>query len=187
MRCLYTVVNTTLFMFYRILIYVVTAFLIGGAGYYFRKAGVPDLIVKNFSQDTKAVGVSALEVFSGMYECDTDSGCRDTIYISLQEDTTLDITATIDGQDIFLGRGTWGIGKNGSMVLLIERKPDNATTTYPSSLIINKISSLKLSNFSTKKPLLPGMDNNPTFTRIRGSEPSPLEPSSDSGHEDNFE
>lgn len=159
-------------MFYRLLIYVVTALLIGGAGYYFRQAGIPDLIIKNFSQDKKGVGVSALEVFSGTYECSMDSGCRNNIYLVLEEDTTLDITATINGEEVFLGQGTWGIGKNGSMVLLIERKPENATSTYPSSLIVNKISSLRLSNFSNKKALLPGMDVNPIFTRIKGGTPS---------------
>jgi hypothetical protein len=174
-------------MFYRILIYIVTAFLIGGAGYYFREAGIPDLIIKNFSQDKKGVGVSALEVFSGTYQCDSKSGCDNIIHLILQEDTTLDITATIDGEDISLGQGTWGIGRNGAMVLVIERKPDNATSSYPSSLIVNKISSLKLSNFSTKKGLLPGMDTNPTFTRIKGDVPTDAVPDPSSNTEQGTE
>lgn len=151
---------------YKILIYSITILLIGGAGYYFHLAGVPDLIVQNATGDRKASGVSAIEVFSGTYECDTDSGCNTVTRLILQDDTTLDIVGTIDGQDFSFGQGTWGIGNNGSLILLIQRKPDTATTSYPSSLIANKISSIKLAGFSTKKGLLPGMKN-PIFTRVR--------------------
>lgn len=154
-------------MFYRILIYVVTAFLIGGAGYYFQKEGVLDLIAKNSSQDKGAVGSTAFEVFSGTYVCSEASGCDNDIKFVLQEDTSMDIIGEVNGEDVSLGQGTWGIGKNGSMILLIQRKPDNATSTYPSSLIINKISTLRLSDFSTKKSLLSGMSANSIFTRIR--------------------
>lgn len=154
-------------MFYKSLIYFVTVLLIGAAGYYFHKTGIPELIVKTFPEDKKTTGVSALEVFSGTYKCTGESGCHNPIQIVLEEDTTMDIVATVDGEDISLGQGTWGIGKNGTMVLLIERKPDMATSSYPSSLIINKISSLRLANFSTRKGLLPGMDTNPVFNRVQ--------------------
>lgn len=163
---------------YKALIYSVTALLIGGAGYYFHLAGVPDLVVQNATGDRKASGVSAIEVFSGTYECDTASGCTTVTRLILQEDTTLDIVGIVDGQDFSFGQGTWGIGNNGSLILLIQQKPDYATSSYPSSLIANKISSFKLAGFSKKKGLLPGMTN-PIFTRSKVETPPVTSPTSE--------
>lgn len=150
---------------YKYLIIAVVFFLIGGAGYYYRESGVGDLVTQDIVQDKngKGYGVSAIEVFSGMYECTATNGCRDTTRISLQQDTGADIIATIDNQEISLGRGTWGIGNDGSLVLIIQRTTISSST--PSSLIAKKISTLKLSGFSTKRGLFPGMTN-PTFLRI---------------------
>jgi hypothetical protein len=151
--------------FNKILIYSMMTLLIGGGGYYFHLAGVPDLIV-NASGDERTAGVSAMEVFSGTYECDGTSGCETVTRIILQEDTTMDIIGTVDGQDFSFGQGTWGVTKSGALIFLIQTKPANATSSYPSSLIANKISSMKIWGFSKKKTLLPGM-NNPIFTRVK--------------------
>jgi hypothetical protein len=158
--------------FYKALIYSMMTLLIGGAGYYFHLAGVPDLIIQNASGDPKSAGVSAMEVFSGTYECTSISGCGTITRIVLQDDTTMDIIGTNDGQDFSLGQGTWGVTKTGSLIFTIQIKPDFATSSYPSSLVANKISSMKIWGFSKKKTLLPGM-NNPIFTRVKAdSSPS---------------
>jgi hypothetical protein len=155
---------------YKALIYSMMTLLIGGAGYYFHLAGVPDLIVKNASGDKKSAGVSAMEVFSGTYECAEGSGCQTVTRIILQDDTTMDIIGSIDGQDVSFGQGTWGVTNSGSLIFLIQTKPANASSSYPSSLIANKISSMKIWGFSTKKTLLPGMKN-PIFTRVKADTP----------------
>jgi hypothetical protein len=152
--------------FNKILIYSMMTFFIGTAGYYFHLAGVPDLIVQNASSDSGSSGVSAMEVFSGTYECDGSSGCGTVTRIILQEDTSMDIIGTVDGQDFSFGQGTWGVTKTGALIFLIQRKPDNATSSYPSSLTANKISTMKIWGFSKKKTLLPGMIN-PIFTRVK--------------------
>ena len=149
---------------YKTLIIGVSLLLIGLAGYSFTKAGIPELVAQNIEQDkgNKGYGVSAFEVFSGIYECIELSGCRNTTRLILQQDTTLDISAVIDGEEVSLGRGTWGIGSNGALVLMLQ----NTEGTPGKSLIAKKISTLKISGFSNKKNLFPGMEN-PTFTRIK--------------------
>lgn len=151
---------------YKGLIVAVTLLLIGGAGYYFKQAGVPDLVTQNIKQgkDSKSYGVSAMEVFSGLYECTESNGCKNNTKLILEDDTTLDITATIDGQDISLGQGTWGIGKDGSLILVLQTTDSSAGP--PRSIIAKKISTLRISGFSNKKALFPGMEN-PTFNRIK--------------------
>ncbi len=152
-------------MFYRYLIYLVAFFLIGGAGYYFHLVGVPDLIVSDIkNDDNRGNGASATQVFSGTYVCDHDSGCEHTTRIILEEDTTLDIITTIDGQDTSLAQGTWGVGTGGALIFKFNNNGDFSSTS-PSSLIAKKVSSLKITGFSTTKGLYPGMKN-PTFTRI---------------------
>lgn len=150
---------------YKSLIVAVTLLLIGGAGYYFKQAGVPDLVTQNIKQgkDSKSYGVSAMEVFSGLYECTEVNGCKNNTKLILEDDTTLDITATIEGQDVSLGQGTWGIGKDGSLILVLQTTDSSAGP--PRSIIAKKISTLRISGFSNKKALFPGMEN-PTFTRI---------------------
>ena len=146
---------------YRNLIYTVAFILIGGAGYYFHSIGVPDLIING--GDKRSNGVSALEVFSGTYVCDSNSGCQNITRIILQEDTTLDIIETVEGQDISLAQGTWGIGGGGALVLKFQSR-EGFSSSSPSSLIVKKISIVKLTGFSNSKGLYPGMVN-PTFTR----------------------
>lgn len=135
--------------------------LVGGGLYFFYRAGVSNLVASNIEQgkDGKSYGASAIDVFSGIYECAEKTGCKNTTHLILQQDTTLDITATIDGTEVSLGQGTWGIGTNGALVLILQN-------SHPSSLIAKNISILKISGFSTKKGLFPGMEN-PTFTRIK--------------------
>lgn len=149
---------------YKGLIILVTIFLIGGAGYYFKKAGVPDLVVQDISKDGSrgGYGVSAIDVYSGEYECVENTGCENKTRIILGQDTTFDIVANVDGENVSLGQGTWGIGTNGTMVIILQN-------TRPNSLIAKKISTLKISGFSTKKGLFPGMTD-PTFTRVPGTD-----------------
>ncbi len=144
---------------YKGLIVAVALFLIGGAGYYFKQAGVPDLVVQDIKNDK--------EVYSGEYECVEHTGCKNRTRIILGQDTTFDIIANIDGQDVSLGQGTWGIGTNGALVIVLQN-------TNPNSLIAKKISILKISGFSEKKGLFPGMKD-PTFVRTK-AEPTAKEP-----------
>lgn len=150
---------------YKALISAVILLLIGCAGYYFKKAGVPDLVVQDINRDggRGSYGVSAIEVYSGEYECVENTGCKNRTRIILGQDTTFDITAVVDGQEVSLGQGIWGIGTDGTLVVKIP-------SAKPSSLIAKKISTLRISGFSTKKGLFPGMEN-PTFIRIQSSDP----------------
>ncbi len=149
---------------YKGLIVAVALLLIGGAGYYFKQAGVPDLVVQDINRDGQrgGYGVSAIEVYSGEYECVENTGCKNKTRIVLGQDTTFDIVAEVDGQDVSLGQGTWGIGTNGALVIVLHN-------TNPNSLIAKKISTLKISGFSEKKGLFPGMKD-PTFTRVKNTD-----------------
>lgn len=151
---------------YKGLIIFVTLLLIGGAGYYFKNAGATDLVAQGISQGAKgkSFGVSALSVFSGYYEC--KKGCEYTTRLILEEDTTLDFSATINGQDVSLGQGTWGIGKDGAIVFILQ-KTDPELGGYPRSLTAKKISSMQITGFSNQKNLFKGMED-PLF--IRSSE-----------------
>ena len=146
---------------YKGLIVAVTVLLIGGAGYYFKQAGVPDLVVKDIKEDggsRAGYGVSAVEVYSGEYECVEHTGCENKTRIVLGQDTTFDITANINDEEVSLGQGTWGIGTNGALVIVLQN-------TNPNSLIAKRITTLRISEFSTKKGLFPGMVN-PIFNRV---------------------
>lgn len=151
---------------YKGLIVFVTVLIIGGAGYYFHQAGVPDLVTQDIKQggNGKGYGVSAVEVFSGIYECTETTGCEHLTRLILAQDTTLDVVAVIDGQEVSYGQGTWGVGSNGAIVIIINN-PADAPSGSPKSLIANKVSSLTISGFSMKKGLYPGMKN-PVFTRV---------------------
>jgi hypothetical protein len=152
---------------YKGLIVLVTVFLIGGAGYYFKKAGVPDLVVKDIKEDggtRTGYGVSAIEVYSGEYECVENTGCENKTRIVLGQDTTFDITANVNGEEVSLGQGTWGIGTNGALVIVLQN-------TNPNSMIAKKISTLRISGFSTKKGLFPGMID-PIFNRVNSQNTS---------------
>jgi hypothetical protein len=152
---------------YKGLIIAVTLVLLGGAGYYFHSVGVTDLVTHDITsggQSGKSYGVSAIEVFSGSYECLEKNGCKNTTRLILEDDTTLDLTAIIDGKVVNLGQGTWGIGTNGALVIVLQN-------SNPNAMIAKNISTLKISGFSTKKGLFPGMED-PTFTRINTVEPN---------------
>lgn len=151
---------------YKGLIVMVALLLIGGAGFYFKKAGVPDLVVQDINRQGShgGYGVSAIEVYSGEYECVENTGCKNKTRIVLGQDTTFDIVATIDNQEVSLGQGTWGIGTNGALVIILQN-------TNPNSLIAKKISTLRISGFSEKKGLFPGMTD-PTFNRVRSTDTS---------------
>lgn len=154
---------------YKALIALVALLLIGGAGYYFKKVGVPDLIVQDINRDGArgSYGVSAIEVYSGEYECVENTGCKNKTRIILSQDTTFDITAVVDGQEVSLGQGIWGIGTDGTLLVKIP-------SAKPSTLIAKKISTLRISGFSTKKGLFPGMEN-PTFIRTQPSDRKNIE------------
>lgn len=163
---------------YKQLIYAVVAMLIGGAAYYFNQAGVPGLAS---SGDNRGNGVGAAQVFSGTYMCTEKSGCEYATTLTLEEDTTLDLTVAKDGQESSLGQGTWGVGTGGAIVMLL-RNPGLAIETYPSSLIATKASSMKITGFSKKKPLFDGMKD-PIFWRIKAIEPvaKPVDTDSSNG------
>jgi hypothetical protein len=148
-------------MSYRNFIYLVTILLIGAAGYYFNSAGVPDLIVNGATNDdNRGSGVGAVEVFSGIYECNEEHGCKTLTRMKLAQDTSLDIVSVVGDQEVSLAQGTWGVGKGGAIVMLFSfHVPDG-----PPSLIANKTSSVKIGGFSKSKGLFEGMDN-PTFVR----------------------
>jgi hypothetical protein len=157
--------------FYRYLIYLVVALLVGSAGYYFHTRGVPDLIVNG--NDGRGNGVSALEVFSGVYLCDTSSGCENPTKLILQQDTTLDITSSVDGQEASLGQGVWNISGNGSLALILQ-SGSNEVGPFPAYIFARKISSMQLSEFSSKRKLFTGMEN-PVFKRVQEASQSTVE------------
>lgn len=150
---------------YKGLIIGTVVVLIGGALYFFAKEGGLSLIGKSVSGDSKGYGASAMQVFSGLYECTEKTGCKHPTRLSLEEDTTLDVVATIDGQEVGLGQGTWGIGTDGSLILVLQSTDENLGGV-PRSLIAKKISTLKITGFSNKKSLFSWM-NNPSFMRIK--------------------
>jgi len=149
---------------YKGLIAAFVLLLIGGAGFYFKQAGVPDLVIQDINREGArgGYGVSAIEVYSGEYECVENTGCKNKTRIVLGQDTTFDIVANVDGQEVSLGQGTWGIGTNGALVIVLHN-------TNPNSLIAKKISTFKIGGFSEKKGLFPGMTD-PTFTRVPSSD-----------------
>lgn len=151
---------------YKLLIVAVTLMLVGGAGYYFHAAGVPDLVTQDIRNggNGKSYGTSAIEVYSGVYECTANTGCTNTTRLVLGQDTTLDVIATIDGQDASYGQGSWGIGANGSLIFLLNTT-GSAPEGSPLSFIAKKVSTLRISNLYAKKGIYPDMKD-PVFTRI---------------------
>lgn len=137
--------------------------LVGGAAYYFHIAGVPDLLF-NGSSDRRGNGVSAAQVFSGTYLCDESSGCKYPIKLILEDDTTVDIVATINGNDSSLGQGSWDVNKSGGITMQI-RNPLATDPDYPNSITATKVSGTRITGFSSKS-LLPGMEN-PIFKRTK--------------------
>lgn len=148
---------------YRALIFGVILLTIGGGGYYFKKAGVPDLVVQDIKDGGggKSYGVSALEAYSGVYECTVKTGCITPTKIILSKDTSMDIISTVNEEEESLGQGVWKIGTGGAIVLMIQNGGP-----IPGTLItIRKINLIRLSELSSKSPLFEGMKN-PIFNRI---------------------
>ena len=156
---------------YKYLIIAVVFFIVGGAGYYFNSSGGSKLLVAAISEGKE--GVSSSEVFSGVYECTTETGCNGITHLALNPDGAAEVLA-VSEETVPLSKGTWGVAHGGSMVLLFEKA---ASSTYPTSITIKQVSIMKLSNFSTKKKLFPGMFN-PTFKRVGNFEDASL-PSSE--------
>jgi hypothetical protein len=152
---------------YKYLVVGVLFCTIGGAGYYLKKSGGADFLVKAMSQNSE--GVSLTEVFSGTFECTSELGCDGVTKLFLNPDATVEVlrVASDENDSETLGKGTWGVAHSGAIVLLLD-KPRNASSTYPTSITVKQVSVLRLSNFSTKKKLFPGMDN-PTFKRTGGT------------------
>lgn len=149
---------------YKKLIYAVTIMLIGAAAFYFNRAGVTGLVI-NGSGDNRGNGVGAAEVFSGTYICSITSGCTNLTKIILDEDTTVTLVAVINGQETPLGQGSWGVGTDGSIIMKLQN-PGLDIENYPSTLIAKRASSIRITGFSTKRPLFDGMKN-PIFNRQR--------------------
>lgn len=137
--------------------------IVGGAAYYFHVAGIPDLLL-NGSNDRRGNGVTAAQVFSGVYLCDESSGCKYPIRLILEDDTTVDIIASKDGGESSLGQGSWDVNKSGGITMQI-RNPLATDPNYPSSITATKVSSTKITGFSSKS-LLPGMED-PVFKRTK--------------------
>jgi hypothetical protein len=152
---------------YRHLITGAILLLVGTGLYFFHQSGASELVANDIERGGKGHGVDALEVFSGAYICDETSGCQGKTKLILEKDTTLDINYIDEnGQEANLGQGTWGIGSNGAAIFLLQTL---ASSTYPKSLTANKVSIMKISGFSNKKKLFPGMKD-PVFTRIKNND-----------------
>jgi hypothetical protein len=148
---------------YKYLIVAVIIFVGGGAGYYFNSSGGSKLLLQAVSQESS--GVSSSEVFSGLYECTGDTGCGGITQLSLKQDGTVEVLDVLDETTSNpIGKGTWGVVHNGSIVLLLQ-KPVLASSSYPTSIVVKQVSIMKLSDFSSKKKLFPGMID-PVFKRI---------------------
>ncbi len=149
---------------YKYLILGITLCILGGAGYYFNSSGGSDLIVRAITQSDDTYDTSALEVFSGTYECTEDSGCSTSMKLILNTDTSLKLVEVTEGDEVVIGTGLWGIGKSKSLVFIIN-PITTGSTSVSISLIAKKVEGLALSEFSSKKTLYSGMIN-PSFKRI---------------------
>ncbi len=153
---------------YKYLVIGASLLIILAAGYYFNTTGGSDLVAQAVTQGTSdSEGVSAEQVFSGTYECGASSGCLIETKFILNDDTTLEVTASVEEnyeiKESVLGQGSWGIGNGGALVLMLNKEL-NASSSYPTSIIAKKITNLVITDFSTKKSLYPWMKN-PVFKR----------------------
>ena len=146
---------------YKFLIIASILFIIGSAVYFLNSSEGSDILVQALVEnDPRNQGVSGINVYSGVYECTLDSGCLQTTSLILRDDTT----SEIEGEFKPLGRGTWGVGKNGALVFLLDPK----SLDLPSprfSLVAKKVTTMNISDIGSKKNLYPGMTN-PTFKRV---------------------
>lgn len=151
---------------YKSLIVGMSVLLIGLAGFFLQKGGLGGLLVNGAHENGESLseGSSAAEVFSGIYECNQKSGCKNLSHLFLNDTKMLNLNATINGQNVTLGEGHWDVRKDGSMVLVFQ-KTDETFGGVPRSIIAKKISILKIKGFSNNKALFDGMSN-PTFVRV---------------------
>ncbi len=136
-----------------------------GVGYYAHTLTGQDLIIQAVTtSDAANSGVPATEIFSGRYQCASDSGCSHTTLLKLHDDTTMEISSQTDAGEVLLGKGTWGVGRNGVLIFLVQPTPEGSSSTAGFSLIAKKATTLNISDFSSKKNLYPWMSN-PNFRR----------------------
>jgi hypothetical protein len=141
-----------------------TLLILGYAGYYFTNSGGGDLLTKAITQTIESQeGVTVAQLFSGEYECIESDGCQYPVKIVLLDDTTFELfyTQTETGDEIPVAQGTWGVGKNNKLILLVDKRFSLAT--LPNS-IYGVIDTIKIRDFSKKTQLFAWMEN-PIFTR----------------------
>ncbi len=145
-----------------------TFLILGYAGYYFRASGGSDMLTKAITQTIEAQeGVTIAQLFSGEYECIEEDGCQYPVKIILLDDTTFELfyTQTDTGEEVPVAQGTWGVGKNNKLILLVDKRFSLATV--PNS-IYGVIDTIKIRELSKKTQLFAWMEN-PIFTRTRAA------------------
>jgi hypothetical protein len=141
-----------------------TFLILGYAGYYFNTSGGGDMLTKAITQTIEAQeGVTVAQLFSGEYLCVDRDGCQYPVKIILLDDTTFELFYTLPETDeeVPVAQGTWGVGKNNKLILLVDKRFSLATV--PNS-IYGVIDTIKIREFSKKSQLFSWMDN-PIFTR----------------------
>lgn len=155
---------------YKYLIVGVMLLIMGYAAYYFNTSGGSALLTKAATQSIESRdGVSVAQLFSGEYVCEEEDGCTYPVKIILIDDTTFELfyTVTETQEEIAVAQGTWGVGTNNKLILLVDKRLSQPSV--PGSLS-GKIDTIKIREFAKKKDLFDWMKN-PTFTRTGSSEP----------------
>lgn len=153
---------------YKYLIVGVTFLVLGGAGYYFNSSGGGDLVAQAIVNGDGAKGGTSAELYSGTYECTSDTGCETPYLFILNDDTTFEVLEVVGTEEEdtkkLISTGSWGLGSGGTIVFLIDAIPSENKVSF--SIIAKKITSLKISDFTNTKKLYPGMKS-PIFKRIK--------------------
>lgn len=152
------------FCMYKYMIIAITFLVLGYAGYYFNSSGGGDMVTHAISQTVSSQeGVTLSQLFSGVFICAQKDGCAKPVHIILDDDTTFELFYTEPESDerVPVAQGTWGIGKNNKLILIIDRRFSLASV--PGSLYAS-IDTMKIKEFSKKKPLYDWMVS-PVFTR----------------------
>lgn len=155
---------------YKYMIVGLTLLILGYAGYYFTTSGGGDLLTKAITQSIESQeGITVAQLFSGEYECIEEDGCQYPVKIVLLDDTTFELfyTQTETGEEIPVAQGTWGVGKNNKLILLVDKRFSLATV--PNS-IYGVIDTIKIRELSKKTQLFAWMEN-PIFTRTKADLP----------------
>jgi hypothetical protein len=149
---------------YKYMIIGLTLLTLGYAGYYFNTSGGGDLLTKAITQTIEAQeGVTIAQLFAGEYECAKEDGCDNPVKIILVDDTTFELlyTEKESDEETLAAQGTWGVGNNNKLILLVDKR--FSLPAVPSS-IYGIIDTLKIKELSKKKQLFTWMTN-PIFTR----------------------